>query len=140
LLEPRLPHGSAPSWRLWAPSATLLSGTMFRLLDVRSAFEGRLVNPSPTMAVAVEVTDALFPENCGSWRIAFDSGRAIVERTGALDLALRMDISTLSRIYVGSLSPSAALQAGLIECDHTELLTVLDAALALPEPWTFDRF
>jgi predicted acetyltransferase len=140
LREPRLPHGSAPPWRLWAPSATLMSGTMFRLLDVRSAFEGRLVGPAPPMAVAIEVTDDLFPENCGSWRIALDSGRAIVERTGALDVSVRMDISTLSRIYIGSLSPSAALQAGLIECDHTELLTVLDAALALPEPWTFDRF
>jgi predicted acetyltransferase len=140
LREPRLPHGAAPSWRLWAPMATLMSGPMFRLLDVRAAFEGRRIEPAPPIAFAVEVQDSLFEENRGSWRIVLDAGRAIVERTGALDLSLRMDISTLSRIYIGSLSPTDALRAGLLECDHAELLTVLDAALALPEPWTFDRF
>ncbi|HEX2168435.1 MAG TPA: GNAT family N-acetyltransferase [Longimicrobiales bacterium] len=140
LREPRLPHGAAPLWRLWAPSATLMSGPMFRLLDVRAAFEGRRIEPAPTIAVAIEVVDPLFEENRGSWRVALDGGRSIVERTGALDLSLRMDISTLSRIFVGALSPSAALRAGLLECDHTGLLSVLDTALAMPEPWTFDRF
>jgi predicted acetyltransferase len=140
LREPRLPHGTAPPWRLWAPSATLMSGPMFRLIDVRAAFEGRRVEPTPAMAVAIEIEDAQFEENCGSWRIALDAGRAIVERTGALDVSLRMDISTLSRIFIGSLSPTSALRAGLLECDHEELLGVLDTALALPEPWTFDRF
>ena len=140
LREPRLPHDSAPPWRLWAPSATLMSGPMFRLLDVRAAFEGRRVEPSPPIAVAIEVMDAMFEENCGSWRIVLDAGRAFVERTGALDLSLRMDISTLSRIFIGALPPTAALRAGLLECDHVELLSLLDAALALPEPWTFDRF
>lgn len=140
LREPRLPQGAAPAWRLWSPSATLMTGPMFRLLDVRAAFEGRRVQQAPTLAVAIEVEDPLFEENCGSWRIALDAGRAIVERTGALDLSLRMDISTLSRIFIGALSPSAALRAGLLECDHTALLGALDTALALPEPWTFDRF
>ena len=107
---------------------------------MRAAFEGRRIEPAPPIAFAVEVQDSLFEENRGSWRIVLDAGRAIVERTGALDLSLRMDISTLSRIYIGSLSPTDALRAGLLECDHAELLTVLDGALALPEPWTFDRF
>jgi predicted acetyltransferase len=140
LSEPRLPHGAAPSWRLSSPSATLMTGSMFRLLDVRAAFEGRRIEEAPTIAVAVEVVDPLFQENCGSWRIALDAGRSIVERTGALDLSLRMDISTLSRIFVGALSPTQALRAGLLECDHTALLSVLDTALAMPEPWLFDRF
>src|SRR5690606_25959342 len=104
LSEPRLPHGAAPAWRLSSPSATLMTGPMFRLLDVRAAFEGRRIEPAPTIAVAIEVVDPLFQENCGSWRIALDAGRSIVERTGALDLSLRMDISTLSRIFVGALS------------------------------------
>ncbi|MBR9988112.1 MAG: GNAT family N-acetyltransferase [Gemmatimonadetes bacterium] len=140
LLEPRLPRSAAPTWRLWEPSATLMSGPMFRLLDVRAAFEGRRIQQVPTFAFAVEVEDSMFPENCGSWRIALDAGRAIVERTGALDLSLRTDISTLSRIFIGSLSPTAALRAGLLECDHVELLGVLDTAFTMPEPCTFDRF
>lgn len=140
LREPRLPPAAAPAWRLWSASATLMTGPMFRLLDVRAAFEGRRVQQAPTLAVAIEVTDPMFEENCGSWRIALDAGRAIVERTGGLDLSLRMDISTLSRIFIGALSPTAALRAGLLECDHTALLGALDSALSLPEPWTFDRF
>lgn len=140
LREPRLPQGAAPAWRLWAPAATLMSGAMFRLLDVRAAFEGRRVAHAPPLAVAIEVTDSLFEENRGSWRVAFADGRAIVERTGALDLALRMDVSTLSRLFIGALPPTAALRAGLLECDHADLLPALDAILALPEPWTFDRF
>ncbi|MGH7446060.1 MAG: GNAT family N-acetyltransferase, partial [Longimicrobiales bacterium] len=103
--EPRLPHAAAPAWRLWMPSATIMSGPMFRLLDVRAAFEGRRVQQGPSLAVALEVTDDLFEENRGSWRVALDAGRAIVERTGALDLSLRMDVSTLSRIFIGSLPP-----------------------------------
>jgi predicted acetyltransferase len=59
---------------------------------------------------------------------------------GATRATLRLDISTLSRIFIGSLAPSAGLAAGLLECDRPELLPALDAALALPEPWTFDRF
>ncbi|HEX6308496.1 MAG TPA: GNAT family N-acetyltransferase [Longimicrobiales bacterium] len=140
LREPRLPRGRAPSWRLWAPAATLLSGPMFRLLDVRGAFEGRRIEQAPALALTLELSDADIEANVGSWRIALDAGRATVERSGGVDLTLRMDVSTLSRIYIGALPPSAALAAGLLECDRPELVPVLDAALALPEPWTFDRF
>jgi len=140
LREPRLPAGAAPPWRLAMPAATLMNGPMFRVLDVRAAFEGRRVEPVPPIAVAMEVDDPQIEENRGSWRIAMDTGRAIVERTGALDVSLRMDIATLSRIFIGALSPSAAMRAGLLECDHPALLGVLDAALAMPDPWTFDRF
>jgi predicted acetyltransferase len=140
LSEPLLPHGAAPAWRLWAPAATLMTGPMFRLLDVRGAFEGRRVEDGPPMACTFDVADDVLPENAGSWRIALDAGRAAVERAGASDLTLRLDVSTLSRIFIGALAPSAALAAGLLECDRPEMLRLLDAALTLPEPWTFDRF
>lgn len=140
LREPRLPRGSAPPWRLWAPAATVLSGLMFRLLDVRAAFEGRRIEPGPTLALTIELRDADIDANDGSWRIALDAGRATVERAGGVDLTLRTDVSTLSRIYIGALAPSAALAAGLLECDRPELLPILDTALMLPEPWIFDRF
>lgn len=140
LREPRLPHGAAPAWRLWSPAATLMSGPMFRLLDVRAAFEGRRMQDSPPIACAFDVTDDVLPENTGTWRIALDAGRAAVERAGAVDLTLKLDVSTLSRIFIGALSPSAAIAAGLLECDRPAMLPLLDTAFALPEPWTFDRF
>lgn len=118
----------------------MMSGPMFRLLDVRSAFEGRRVEQAPTLAFGVEIEDTQIAENNGSWRIAIDAGRATVERSGGVDLTLRTDVSTVSRIFIGAVTPGAALRAGLLECDRPELLGVLDTAFALPEPWTFDRY
>ncbi|CAN5603481.1 hypothetical protein BH23GEM10_BH23GEM10_12960 [soil metagenome] len=53
---------------------------------------------------------------------------------------LRTDVSTLSRIYIGAVTATAAVDAGLAACDRPELLAPIDDALALQEPWTFDRF
>ncbi|CAN5777855.1 enhanced intracellular survival protein Eis [soil metagenome] len=138
--EPRLPAGAAPLWRLWAPAATLMLGPMFRLLDVRAAWERRRIVAGPSMTVAMEVSDAQFPGNSGLVRLGLDGGRVSVLSDGQADLTLRLDVSTLSRLYAGSLTPTAALSADLLECDRRERLTSLDTALALPEPWTFDRF
>jgi predicted acetyltransferase len=138
--EPRLPHDAAPAWRLWAPAATLMQGTMFRMIDVRSCWERRRIQPIMPARLRIELADEQLPDNAGVWRLAFDGERVHVSRDGSADLTVRTDISTLSRIYAGSLSPSAALQADLVECDRPERLVALDAALALPEPWTFDRF
>ena len=139
--EPRLPWGSAPGWGLWFPSATLLAGPMFRVLDVRRAWEQRTVKAESPLSVRLELADPTIPENSGSWRLRLEDGRVGVERgAGASDVGLRLDVATLSRLFVGALSPSAAHDAGLVEVDRPDALTRLDRALHLPEPWTFDRF
>jgi predicted acetyltransferase len=138
--EPRLPHGSAPSWNLWAPAATLMMGTMFRILDVNAAWSLRTAHPGADFAATFDVTDAQLPENNARWTIAFDAGRITIERDKTADAILRMNISTMSRIFIGDLSATAACTAGLLTCDRSDLLPKLDSALALPEPWTFDRF
>jgi predicted acetyltransferase len=138
--EPRLPHGAAPNWGLWAPAATLLLGPMFRLVDMHAAWSSRRVPPRSPLTVGLEVGDAQIEQNRGGWRLVFDGGRVQVERDGRAELSLRLDISTLSRLYIGSLTPTHALEAGLLVCDHPDMLAALDDALALPEPWTFDRF
>lgn len=138
--EPRLRHGAAPNWRLWEPAATLMQGPMFRLVDARACWERRRVRPIMPARIALETIDAHLPENGRRLRLAFDGERVHVDSDGPADLTLRMDVSTLSRIYIGALPPTAAMQAGLLECDRPERLPALDDALALPEPWTFDRF
>jgi predicted acetyltransferase len=152
--EPRLPHGAAPGWGLWAPAATLMMGPMFRLLDVAASWNARSIVTGPALVVALEVEDAQIAENTGHWRLVLDGARAAVTRedagraagaTGAAgaagaDITLRLDIATLSRLFIGSLSARAALQAGLLACDRSAALPQLDRALSLPEPWTFDRF
>lgn len=139
--EPRLPWGSAPAWGLWLPSATLLGGPMFRLLDVAGAWSRRAVAPEASLSVGLEVEDATLPENAGPWRLRLGEGKVDVERgAGPADLSLRLGVDALSRLFVSALSPSAALEAGLLAADRPERLPALDRALHLPEPWTFDRF
>jgi predicted acetyltransferase len=142
LREPRLPFGDAPQWGLWAPAATLLMGPMFRIVDMAGAWQRRRIAADAPMAFTVDVTDAQLEENAGRWRFAFEERAAHVERTPGTDDSadVRLDISTLARIFIGSLRPSAGLETGLLECRRPELLPALDAALTLPEPWTFDRF
>ena len=138
--EPRLPHSTAPHWGLWAPGATLMMGPMFRLLDLPNAWERRRIQEAQSLTVNLELTDQQITENDGSWRLRLENGRAAIDRSGSAELTLRTDVSTLSRLYIASLSPTAALEANLLECDRPELLSRLGAALALPEPWMFDKF
>jgi predicted acetyltransferase len=140
--EPRLPLGSAPGWGIWFPSATLLVGPMFRILDLPGAWAERRVAPETALTVGLEVHDAQLPENAGPWRLRLEHGRVAVERSTAsgVDVSLRLPVDVLSRLFIGALTPSAAAEVGLVECDRPERLTALDAALRLPRPWTFDRF
>ena len=139
--EPRLPFGSAPPWGQWAPSAILLTGPMFRLLDLSAAWAERRIATGLAQIVNLDVADAQIPENAGSWRLSLEGGRAHIARGGGSGgLRLGLDISCLSRLFIGSLAPSTAHEAGLLECDRPELLPGFDVALALPQPWMFDRF
>jgi predicted acetyltransferase len=144
LREPRLPAGSEIRWGLWFPSATLLRGPMFRLLDLAGAWSRRAVAPGAALTMALDVQDAQLADNAGAWRIRLEGGRAQVERgapTGDADVTLSLGIETLSRIFVGALSPSAAVRAERAAVGRgAERLAELDLALALPQPWTFDRF
>ncbi|HUF49335.1 MAG TPA: sterol carrier protein domain-containing protein, partial [Longimicrobiales bacterium] len=142
LADARLPHGAAPAWRLWTPAATLLRGPMFRLLDM-AAWTRRGVAAAASLAVGLDIRDTQIDENHGSWLLSLDGARATCARSAHADTAdmmLRMDIATLSPLFVGALSATAALAAGLLTCDRPDRLHELDAALALPETWTFDRF
>jgi predicted acetyltransferase len=141
--EPRLPSdGAPPPWGLWFPAATLMGGPMFRLLDVPAAWAVRRVSPAAALTLRIQVQDAQIPENDGSWRLRLENGGVEVERSdsGGVDVTLRLSVRVLSRIFIGALAPSAAVEAGQAEADRAELLPALDDALRLRRPWTFDRF
>jgi predicted acetyltransferase len=118
-----------------------MGGPMLRLLHVERAWAQRRVAPEATLTVALEVQDAQLPENGGRWRLVLRDGGVEVERGGgSADLALALDVQTLSRIFVGALPPSAAVRAGVAEVEGADRLPDLDRALQLPQPWTFDRY
>ena len=144
--ETRLPLGSAPQWGLWFGAATLLRGPMFRLLDVPAAWAARPVNDAEApLTLRLEVTDRELPENDGPWRLHLADGHAEIEPcrggdAGGAAATLALNVSTLSRLFVGDLAPSMAVAAGHAAIDHDAVLPALDAALRLPRPWTFERF
>ncbi|MDQ3309031.1 MAG: GNAT family N-acetyltransferase [Gemmatimonadota bacterium] len=140
--EPRILHSGEPGWNLWFPSAVLLAGPMFRLLDLAAAFAARPQIGSATLTLRLEVEDTQIPENAGSWQLRLDNGRPHfgVATTGAADATLSLGIDTLSRIFVGALRPSEAVDAGVATIDRPKELPTLDQAFALPRPWTFDAF
>lgn len=141
--EPRLPLLANPGWGLWFPSATLLRGPMFRLLDVPGALARRTLVGDAEMTLALEVDDEQVPENRGPWRVRLEGGRMEVEPlrdAGAVDASLSLPVETLSRIYIGALAPWQAVAGGLASIDRPEVIQVLDFAFHLPRPWMFDRF
>lgn len=142
LAELRFPEPSVPRWHFWFPTAVAMSGPMFRLLDLPGAWALRSCHPELPLTVALEVDDPVLEENAGAWTLRLEEGRASLERSvrGNADLRLRVGIEPLSRIFIGALTPSAAVLAGLANGDRADLLARLDHALQLPKPWTFDRF
>ncbi len=128
-------------WHFWFPAAVTMYGPMFRLLDVDAAWSARRVHPGPAMSVAIEVGDAQIPENDGPRILRMADGRVTVTPDrGDADLRMTIGIEALSRIYVGAISPSTAVLAGLATVDRPEPLRRLDDLVAIPKPWTFDRY
>jgi predicted acetyltransferase len=143
LNEPRLPLLSAPSWGLWFPSATLLRGPMFRILDVQEALRKRnLAVVDQELTLKLDVVDLQVPENRGPWRVHLDQGRMEVEpyTGGHVDAELHVPIDTLSRIFIGAVALWQAVSGGEATVDRPEVISVLDRAFLVPKPWTFDRF
>ncbi|HZG42188.1 MAG TPA: GNAT family N-acetyltransferase [Longimicrobium sp.] len=141
LSEPRLPLLSAPSWGLWFPSATLLRGPMFRVLDVPGALAMRQLAVSCDMTLVLEVEDEQVAENRGPWRVHLDGRRMEVEpyTGGPVDATMRLPVDTLSRIFIGAIAPWQAVAGGLATIDRPAVIQRLDQALTVPKPWMFDR-
>jgi len=140
--EPRLPLLANPNWGLWFPSATLMRGPMFRVLDVPAALRRRtLLNPAD-LTLRLEVDDQQVEENRGPWRVRLEGDAMSVEPDGGgpVDATMRIPVDTLSRVYVGALAMRQAIAGGLAVLDRPEVARPLDQAFAVPKPWTFDRF
>lgn len=140
--EPRLPLLANPGWGLWFPSATLLRGPMFRILDVHDALSRRTLVGDAEMTLRLDVEDGQIAENRGPWHVRLGGPTMEVEPFCGqrVDAALRIPMDTLSRIFIGALAPWQALAGGLAWMDLPDRVRTLDHALDLPKPWMFDRF
>lgn len=141
LRELRLNERPDPTWELWAPAAHWMTGPMFRLIDVGGALERRSLRAGPQLRVALDVHDEQLPGNTGRWVWELGADASTVEKgSQRTDLEMEMGISTLSRIYIGALTPSAAVAAELATVDDPSRLPDLDQRLKLRLPWSFERF
>jgi predicted acetyltransferase len=141
LAEVRFPMEGVPRWHFWFGAAFTLYGPMFRLLDLPGAWNARRWIGGSDFALNLLVDDIQVPENAGAWTLAVRGEAGSLERrSGAADATLTLGIEALSRIYIGALSPSAAVAAGLATIDPGAALPRIDAALRVPGPWMFDRF
>jgi predicted acetyltransferase len=85
--------------------------------------------------VVLEVSDDLFGENAGRWRLHVNGGAAACERTSAEpDVAL--GIADLGAAYLGGTLLGSLAEAGGIREVRPGALTRLTAAMSwAPAPW-----
>jgi predicted acetyltransferase len=81
-----------------------------RILDVRSALEGRTYEAPGEITFTIE-DDAMCPGNVGTWRLAAEAAN-VSRTTGPADLVI--DIQALSSLYLGGMSAHDLAQAGHI--------------------------
>ncbi|HWB34775.1 MAG TPA: GNAT family N-acetyltransferase [Rugosimonospora sp.] len=86
-----------------------------RVTDLPAALAGRRY--ATPVDVVLGVTDALLPENAGTWRLTGDTGSATCARTGA-DPDLSLDVQALGAAYLGGPTLAQLAAAGRV-VEHT---------------------
>ena len=95
-------------------------GAMLRVIDVKAALEALPVAPRSRGEVVLTVDDPVLPQNALAWRVTARTGGLGVAPAGARRAAaprLTVPADLLGPLVAGTLSPTGAAAAGLIESD-----------------------
>lgn len=112
------PHGKGVSDDLW-----------LRVVDLPTAVAER--GHATELDLTVAVTDAMLPENAGTWRWTAHGGAGhLVRHEGPADLSL--DIADLGALWLGDQTVGARARAGYVTEHRTSAAAELDAALRTP--------
>lgn len=120
--------------------SALDSGAMLRFVDLKPAFEQRPWPGTPNGALTLTVTDEHAPWNQGTWKVAFETGRATVSAVPAATSQLSVDITTLAQLYAGFVRPDQAAWSGRLQCSDPKALRLLAAATAGKELWYYEFY
>ncbi|HYM79847.1 MAG TPA: GNAT family N-acetyltransferase [Candidatus Limnocylindria bacterium] len=104
------------------------NGAMLRITDVKGALELLPLPPAARGEIALEVDDPVLAPNARSYRVVAREGRLRVgaeTKRGAPRLKAPVDV--LAQLYAGTLAPTRAAEAGLIEAG--------DGADEIAESW-----
>jgi predicted acetyltransferase len=100
-------------------TGNLAQGMMLRLTDVKAGLEQLPVAPHGRGEAALEVDDAVLPQNARAWRVRASEGRLAVRpetrRASGKVPRLRLTADALGSLVAGTLSPVRAAEAGLLE-------------------------
>ncbi|MFP5360589.1 MAG: GNAT family N-acetyltransferase [Actinomycetes bacterium] len=103
-------------WLLTDPRSArprLRDNLWLRIVDVPAALTAREYL-CPVDAV-IEVTDPLFPDNAGPWRVTSRAGEGHVESAPGAQPDIVISVQELSAAYLGGVSLTALAAAGLVE-------------------------
>ncbi len=104
-----------------------------RVLDVAAALTRR--GYATDDAIVLEVADAQLPDQAGGWYLRVVDGEASCERTSA-DPDLRLDIGSLSTLYLGGNRTTQLVAAGRVVESTPGAASRFDHMLATPvAPW-----
>jgi predicted acetyltransferase len=91
--------------------AQLVDALWVRLVDVPAALAARRY--ATALDVVIEVTDELFPENAGRWRLSGGPDGASCTRTDR-PAQLGCDVRSLGELYLGGAGPTALAATGRV--------------------------
>jgi predicted acetyltransferase len=92
---------------------TLVDALWVRVMDVKTALEGRTYEDNGEIVFAV--SDESRPDNSGTYRLAVDHGSAQCERDPSEEADLTFDIDVLGHLYLGGGNGLTMAEAGRIQ-------------------------
>ena len=101
-------------------TGNLSNGAMLRITDVKAALERWPLPPQARGEIALEVDDAVLPQNARSWRVSVRDGRLRLAAESAGPTRrnrlprLRAEADLLASMLAGTISPLRAAEGGLV--------------------------
>jgi predicted acetyltransferase len=124
---------------LYNETATIGLGLVYRLVNLKSAFE----NGRPFNQVKGDLTIEMEDDLLGDRRLAVSfngKGAAAEEAKSKSGRLLRGSVDILSQIYCGFTSPVQAFELDLVEYEGKDTLDFCQRAFSQPPPRCFDLF
>jgi predicted acetyltransferase len=114
---------------------------MNRIVDVETALKQRpSADPDLDCSFTMRFEDRAAPWNEGTWQVTQSDGRVQVEKTDASP-DMTLSTTTLSPLFNGFLTPTAAAFIGRLECEDEDTLKAADRFFAtLYPPYCSDGF
>lgn len=112
---------------------------LLRILDVARALTARGYPPDVCAELRLDVTDPLFPDNCGTFHLSVAGGQGHVTRAESEIPAITLPIGALATLFCAHKNARLLRMVGVV--DGTDCaISIATHIFAGANPWTPDRF